>query len=58
MADEKLSQRPSATSVSGSDLLYVVQGSSSRKATASQLPISTAAQAALDGKEEIGRAHV
>jgi hypothetical protein len=47
MPDQKLSQLTSATTVAGSDQLYIVQGGQSKRATASQLPISTATAAAL-----------
>jgi hypothetical protein len=56
MPDQKLSQLTAAASVAGSDQLYIVQGGQSKRATASQLPISTAAAAALDGKEATGTA--
>jgi hypothetical protein len=56
MPDQKLSQLTSATTVAGSDQLYIVQGGQSKRATASQLPISTATAAALDGKEVTGTA--
>jgi hypothetical protein len=56
MPDQKLSQLTPATTVAGSDQLYIVQGGQSKRATASQLPISTATAAALDGKDASGTA--
>lgn len=56
MPDQKLSQLTPATTIAGSDQLYIVQGGQSKRATASQLPISTATAAALDGKDAIGTA--
>jgi hypothetical protein len=56
MPDQKLSQRPSAASVNGSDQLYIVQSGQSKRASASQLPISTATATALAGKEASGAA--
>jgi hypothetical protein len=56
MPDQKLSQLTAAANVAGSDQLYIVQGGQSKRATASQLPISTATAAALDGKDPTGTA--
>jgi hypothetical protein len=56
MPDQKLSQLTAAANVAGSDQLYIVQGGQSKRATASQLPISTATAAALADKDASGTA--
>ena len=53
MADSKVSDLASATSIGGSDLFYLVQSNTSKKVTASTL-YSNAANVSLSGRTTLG----
>jgi len=49
MADSKVSELPAVTAVNGTDSLYVVQGSESKKATVAQVFATVATPASFTG---------
>ena len=52
MADQKISQLTEVTSPSATDVLPVVNASTTKKLQLANIPVSTATQTALDGKIE------
>ena len=52
MADQKISQLTEVTSPSDTDVLPVVNASTTKKLQLANIPVSTATQTALDGKQD------